>query len=67
MNIKYIEEIEAALLKELTARRGAVKMWRGELSSSAVSTSVALFALQMDGREKHAALIEKGVVEHLHH
>lgn len=61
MNRKQTDEMIDALRRELLARRGARGMWRGELSSSAVSTSVALFALQMDDRERHADLISRGM------
>lgn len=61
MNTDQTDEMLDALRRELAARRTRTGMWRGELSSSAVSTAVALFALQMADREGHAPLIERGM------
>ena len=41
--------------------RSADGMWRGSLSSSAISTSVSVFALQRIDAEKYAAQIQAGV------
>ena len=48
-----ISRIEGMVLD----RRGSDGMWRGHLSSSAISTSVALFALAMKDPAKYADLI----------
>lgn len=45
----------------LIVRRNPDGMWRGELSSSAISTSVSVFALHTIDKEKYAKEIECGV------
>lgn len=45
----------------LIGRRNPDGMWRGELSSSAISTSVSVFALHTIDKEKYAKEIECGV------
>lgn len=47
-----------ALTEQLLARRSVNGMWEGRLSSSAISTAVALFALQAADAKQHAAPIE---------
>jgi squalene-hopene/tetraprenyl-beta-curcumene cyclase len=62
---------EAAALanatRALLAARTADGHWAGELSSSALSTATALFALALDDRGRHAARVDAGIrwlVEH---
>jgi len=57
---KHIDEIVHALREELINRRTPDGMWRGKLSSSAISTSVAVFALYTIDKEKYAGCIQKG-------
>lgn len=47
--------------QKLMSRRITDGMWRGELSSSAISTSVSVFALYTIDKEKYCEEIEKGV------
>ncbi|MCW3785264.1 prenyltransferase/squalene oxidase repeat-containing protein [Plebeiibacterium sediminum] len=54
------------LKDELLRRQNADGLWTGFLSSSAISTSVAVFALFMEDREKHQFYIQKGI-QWLHH
>jgi squalene-hopene/tetraprenyl-beta-curcumene cyclase len=49
-----------ALRNELLQRKPAGRIWRGRLSSSAISTAVSVFALYLIDREKYAPEIEKG-------
>ncbi len=56
-----IDEMIEALRKRLLEKRPADgAIWRGELSSSAISTSVAVFALYMVDKEKYASHIQRG-------
>ncbi len=55
-----IEQMAEALSRELKQRRTPGKIWRGKLSSSAISTSVSVFALHTIDREKYAGHIRKG-------
>ncbi len=51
----------AALWERLLEKRPAEGgIWRGALSSSAISTSVAVFALHLTDREKYAPYIQRG-------
>ncbi len=51
----------AALWERLLEKRPAEGgIWRGALSSSAISTSVAVFALYLTDREKYAPYIQRG-------
>ena len=45
-------------IKALRPKDGGI--WRGELSSSAISTSVSIFALQKIDAVKYAEYIERG-------
>jgi squalene-hopene/tetraprenyl-beta-curcumene cyclase len=56
-----IEEMISALRQDLSARQSPGGLWRGELSASAISTSVSVFALSVIDRERYAAHIEAGV------
>lgn len=51
----------AELTAHLKAKRPVDGIWRGELSSSPISTSVAVFALQRIDAERYARQIERGV------
>ncbi len=55
---KLIQIVQQHLLDK---RSPEDKIWRGHLSSSAISTSVAVFALHTVDKEKHKALISQGV------
>lgn len=58
---EQIDEMIVSLRQRLLDKRPADgSIWRGELSSSAISTSVSVFALFMADKEKYAAYIEKG-------
>ena len=59
MKNEQIDEIIQALSQELKERRKAGGLWRGELSSSAISTSVALFALHTADKNRFAKLIDR--------
>ncbi|MDR2938033.1 MAG: squalene--hopene cyclase, partial [Prevotellaceae bacterium] len=61
MKNELIDEMIAALRERLLSKRPADgAIWRGELSSSAISTSVAIFALHMVDSEKYAPHIQQG-------
>lgn len=49
-----------ALSQDLKQRRTPGGIWRGKLSSSAISTSVSIFALYIIDKEKYAPYIQKG-------
>lgn len=51
----------ATLRDRLLAARGPQGYWEGRLSSSALSTATAVFALAVVDREKHATLIDRGL------
>ncbi len=57
----HLKEMQADALERLMKSRSADGMWRGALSSSAISTSVSVFALQRIDAEKYAAQIQAGV------
>ncbi len=61
MRREQIEEMTAYVTRELLQRREKGAIWRGGLSSSAISTSVATFALQQIDAVKYAAYIQQGV------
>ncbi len=48
------------LRNELLKRQNSDGLWTGFLSSSAISTSVSVFALLMEDKEKHQSYIHKG-------
>lgn len=60
MREKQTDEMISVLRKQLIAKRSSGQMWRGQLSSSAISTSVSVFALYMVDKEKYANAIRKG-------
>jgi len=51
----------AALRERLLAARGPQGHWTGHLSSSALSTATAVFALALVDRRKHLPLIDRGL------
>ncbi|RPJ31461.1 MAG: squalene--hopene cyclase, partial [Planctomycetaceae bacterium] len=51
----------AALRERLLAARNPQGFWEGHLSSSALSTATAVFALATADSEKHRSLIERGL------
>jgi len=53
--------MSATLTQQLLALQSKNGMWKGRLSSSAISTAVALFALHAVDSTKHAASIERAV------
>ena len=55
-----IRRIEQDALQRLAQRQSADGMWRGHLSSSAISTSVSVFALSMIDSQRYAAEITRG-------
>jgi squalene-hopene/tetraprenyl-beta-curcumene cyclase len=56
-----IESTRQALESQLLAQRGSDGLWSGHLSSSAVSTAVAVIALEMADGVAAAARVEQGV------
>lgn len=60
MNREQVEEMIAEVQAKLLASRQPGGMWRGHLSSSAISTSVSVFALYLIDKERYASCIEKG-------
>lgn len=59
--IENIKEMQADAMERLMNSRSVDGMWRGKLSSSAISTSVSVFALQRINAERFAQQIENGV------
>ncbi|MDL2281650.1 squalene--hopene cyclase [Parabacteroides sp. OttesenSCG-928-G06] len=55
-----LQKVIDFLRLQLLAKRTPGEIWRGKLSSSAISTSVSVFALQMVDRDKYAFHIQKG-------
>ena len=62
MKIEHLYEMTDALNKKLLFMRSESDgAWRGNLSSSAISTALAIFALHLIDREKHSAIIKNGI------
>lgn len=61
MNRSQLKEMQADALQRLMRSRSADGMWRGSLSSSAISTAVSVFALQRIDAVKYQAQIDAGV------
>ena len=53
MNEEKIQRMIGMLREKILAARSDEGNWRGQLSSSAISTSVALFALHISGKEEN--------------
>ena len=60
MRIEQIDEMITEVKTRLLNAREPGEMWRGHLSSSAISTSVSVFALYLIDKEKYGSYIEKG-------
>ena len=60
MNIDQLKEIQTDALERLMQSRSEDGMWRGALSSSAISTSVSVFALKCIDAEKYQPQILAG-------
>ncbi len=60
--INKIDHISSELKKYLLTHLDDDGLIRGELSSSALSTAVSVFALFLHDKKKHAPKIEKGVL-----
>lgn len=60
MREKQLEEMIVTLRERLLAKRRPGCLWTGKLSSSAISTSVSIFALYMADRDTYASHIQKG-------
>ena len=56
-----LREMQADAMERLMDSRSSDGMWRGKLSSSAISTSVSIFALQRIDADRYSHLIEGGV------
>ena len=61
MNVEQIKRMQDDALQRLMKSRSEDGMWRGSLSSSAISTAVSVFALQRIDAEKYATQIDAGV------
>ncbi len=61
MNREQLREMQADAFERLMNSRSEDGMWRGKLSSSAISTSVSVFALQRIDAIKYKIQIEHGV------
>jgi squalene-hopene/tetraprenyl-beta-curcumene cyclase len=61
INIINVEKLIGSLEQRILARRNSQGFWEGHLSSSALSTAVASFALWMYDREAHSEVIERGL------
>ncbi len=60
MREQQINEMINVLREQLLAKRPTGGIWKGKLSSSAISTSVSVFALSMVDKEKYTSHIRKG-------
>ena len=61
MNIDQLKEMQADAIGHLMKGRDADGMWRGSLSSSAISTAVSVFALWRIDADEYATHIQAGV------
>ena len=61
MNTAQLKEMQTDAIERLMKSRSADGMWRGSLSSSAISTAVSVFALQRIDADKYASHIQAGV------
>jgi len=62
MSDKALEETIAALRDRLLAARGSHGHWEGRLSSSALSTATAVFALAVADRTRYRTLVDRGLL-----
>ena len=61
MNSSQLKEMQRDAMERLMQRRSEDGMWRGSLSSSAISTAVSVFALWRMDAGKYAVQIDAGV------
>lgn len=61
MDRQQLMEMQADAMERLLKMRSHDGMWRGLLSSSAISTSVSVFALQRIDAQRYASQIQAGV------
>ena len=61
MNSSQLKEMQTDAMQRLMQRRSEDGMWRGSLSSSAISTAVSVFALWRMDTGKYAVQIDAGV------
>ena len=61
MNSSQLKEMQADAMERLMQRRSEDGMWRGSLSSSAISTAVSVFALWRMDAGTYAVQIDAGV------
>lgn len=61
MNSSQLKEMQTDAMERLMQRRSEDGMWRGSLSSSAISTAVSVFALWRMDAGKYAVQIDAGV------
>jgi len=61
MSEKALEDTIVALRDRLLAARGPHGHWEGCLSSSALSTATAVFALALVDRDRHRSLVKRGL------
>ncbi len=70
MSRRQIDEMIQETTRLLLQEREAGKIWRGELSSSAISTAVSVFALHEIGARKYEQQIKGGIAwlqQTMHH
>lgn len=61
MKTEQLKEIQTDAMEYLMKSRSEDGLWRGSLSSSAISTAVSVFALQRIDADKYATHIQAGV------
>lgn len=61
MNVEQLRAMQTDAIERLMKSRSEDGMWRGSLSSSAISTAVSVFALQRIDAVKYATNIQAGV------
>lgn len=67
IDTKALEETIVRLRTKLLAARGPHGHWEGRLSSSALSTATAVFALAVVDRGRHRALVDRGLASLCEH
>ena len=61
VNIQHIKDIQQRLESKILSMRNKQGVWDGKLSSSALSTAVAVFALWIYDKNKNTKYIEGGL------
>lgn len=61
MNVEQLKEMQTDAIQRLMKSRSEDGMWRGSLSSSAISTAVSVFALQRIDADQYRTQIDVGV------